>query len=442
MEIIIVGLGAGGLFAAIAAKRQNRDAKVTVVEKRAYEMYSPCGMPFYLAGKVDSIEKLKHSANLDSMHIQKMLNCEVFNIDKENGILHVEDLTTHEPLALNYDSLIIATGSSALIPPIPNAQNLYRKGVFSIDTLEDVHLINEWVKTNKKVVVVGAGAIGLETAHALSDRCKVTVVEMLGSALPKSIDEDMSKIVEEYLAADGITLLFNKKIEQINGVQKLEGITVSGEMIESNTVIIAAGVKPNLGIAQKAGITIGQWGIQVNERMLTSHKNIYAVGDCVQIQSLINHKPWMMQLAVAAYQQGTVAGINAAGGSATYKGALTTFVSKIGEIEVAATGFNSVNAKDYDILPVKVKGRSKPEWYPGSSEITLKLVVDRKSRKLLGGQAIAREGAAWRVNVISLAISAGMTVDELSKVEFAYCPAISETYDVLSQAADLAVRRL
>jgi len=178
--------------------------------------------------------------------------------------------------------------------------------------------------------------------------------------------------------------------------------------------------------------------------METSIARIYAAGDCVETVSPINHKPWMSQLATTAYRQGIAAGTNAAGGYETYDGSLTTFVSVIGSMEVAATGFNQFFAKSagYEVVAGKASGLTRPEWYPGAKEITVKILADARTGRIIGGQAVGEAGAASRVNLISLAIKGNMNLHDLYEAEFAYCPAVSETYDPLSKACEFAIRKM
>jgi NADPH-dependent 2,4-dienoyl-CoA reductase/sulfur reductase-like enzyme len=197
-------------------------------------------------------------------------------------------------------------------------------------------------------------------------------------------------------------------------------------------------------MAKNAGIETGKWGIRTNARMETNIKGIYAIGDCIETVSLINHRPTVMQLSSAAFRQGMVAGRNAAGGYDIYEGALGTFVSLIGSLEVGATGFNEFFAESagFKVISGKARGKTKPEYYPGSRDITVKIIADAKTGRMLGGQVVGEEGAGARINVLSLAIKVGMDVYALSSTEMAYCPMVAENYDVLNKAADFAVRKL
>lgn len=438
-KIAIIGLGSGGFAASLAIRRTDPEAHVAIIERRDYEMFSPCGMPFAIEGIV-SLEKLTFSLPADE-HMAKLLEHEAQVINPVEKKVLAKNLRSQEVVSVPYDALIIASGAEPFIPPIKGAKENIGRGVFILHDIESAGKIIEYAEKSKKAIVVGAGPIGLEIAVALAKRLDVIVVEMLAHALPRALDRDIARVVEQSLG-DRIKLLFNKTVSSING-SPVESVSVGEEIIKTDMVILASGVKVNLEIAKNAGIEIGRWGIKTNSKMETNIKGIYAVGDCIETVSLINHRPTMMQLSSAAFRQGMVAGANAAGGYDTYEGALSTFASLIGELEVAATGFNEFFAESsgYRIISGRAQGKNRPEYYPGAKDILVKIIADARTGKVLGGQAVG-EGAGARINVIALAIRCGMDVYSLSQAEMAYCPMLAENYDVLNKAADFAVRKL
>ncbi len=439
--IVIIGLGSGGFAASLAVRRTDAEASVTVIEKRSYEMFSPCGMPFAIEGIV-SLDDLKFSLPADKQ-ITKLLEHEAQRINPVEKNVEVKNLKTGETISVPYDSLIIAAGATPFIPPIKGINENVDNGAFVLHDIESAQKIMDYAKNVKKAVVVGAGPIGLEIAVALKKKgLDVAVIEMLAYALPRALDRDMARIVEQSIEKSGIRLLMNKSVGSINGLP-VESVKVGDETIETDMVILASGVRANLDLAKNAGIEVGKWGIKTNARMETNIKDIYAIGDCIETVSLINHRPTMMQLSSAAYRQGMVAGTNAAGGYDTYEGALSTYVSLIGDLEVGATGLNEFFAESagYKIISGKAHGKNKPDYYPGAKDITVKIIADAKTGKLLGGQVIG-EGAGARVNVIALAIKCGIDVYALGQTEMAYCPMVAENYDALNKAADFAVRKL
>ena len=441
VNIVIIGLGSGGFAAFLAIRRTDPDAFITIIEKRSYQMFSPCGMPYAIEGIID-LDKLSFSLPEDK-HSTKLLMHEAISIDPIAKNVMAKNLGTGEILSIPYDFLIIAQGAVPFIPPIKGARENLGNGVYVLHDIESAHTISDHAEKARKVVVVGAGPIGLEIAVALRTKgLGVVVVEMLSYAMPRALDRDMAKLVERPLEASGIKLIFDQSVKSING-SPVNSISVGNEIIETDMVILASGVRANFEIARNAGIEHGNWGIRTNAGMETKIKGIYAVGDCIETASLINHRPTMMQLSSTAYRQGMVAGTNAAGGYDTYEGALGTFVTVLGNLEIAATGFNEFAAESagYKIVSGKAHGKSKPEYYPGAKDITVKIIADARTGKVLGGQAVG-EGAGAFINVISLGIRCNIDVFSMARTEMAYCPMVGENYNVLNKAADFATRKL
>ncbi len=434
MKIVIIGLGSAGFAAALAAKKQDRNAEIVIIDKKDYDLVHPCGLPFYLEGKIKDINSLRHNLGLDRMNIKKHDNSEVIGIDVKDKKVIFKDKKANINTE-RYNKLIIAIGARPFVPPIPGIENAYK----ALD-IKDVEKIKSKLENTKKAVIIGAGAIGLEKAIALKENgIKVTIIDIMKNILPNLIDLDISSLLEGYLKEEGIDVMLGKSIKKI----EKDRVVMEDASIEVDMIILAAGVRPNLELLDDMQIE-KERGIIVDERMQTSIKDVYAAGDCIQSVSLINKKTFSALLATTAYKQGTIAGINAAGGKIEYDGSLGTFVSKIGSMEIAATGFNSEFAKKsgYEIVMGKAKAAIKPDWFPGSKKLTLKIVAEKGSGKILGAQAMGEEGAASRINVISTAIKSEMTLKELIGLELAYCPAVSDVKDVLLIAAELALRKI
>ena len=428
MKIVIIGLGAAGFAAAMAAKKANKDVEIVIIDKKDYDLGHPCGIPFYLEGKIKDIGKLKHGLNLKNMNIKKYSDSDVTSIDTENKEVLFGSKKE------KYDKLIIATGASPIMLPIEGVENAYK----ALDA-EDISKIKKDLKKIKKAVVIGAGAIGLETAIALKENnVNVSVVDIMDNVLPNLIDSDISGVLEDYLKEEGINLLLGKKIKKI----EKDEVILEDCTIKTDIIVLAAGVKSNIKIIDSTQIK-KEKGIIVNNKMETNVKDVYAAGDCTQQVSLINKKQFNSQLATTAFKQGTIAGVNVAGGDADYEGVLGTFVSKIGGMEIAATGFSSNYAEKngYVVVIGKVSANTKPGWFPGGKKLTVKIIADKKNGKIIGGQAVGEEGAASRINIIATAIKAGFTLKKLTELELAYCPAVSDVKDVLVMAAEIGLRR-
>jgi NADH oxidase (H2O2-forming) len=443
-KIVIIGLGTGGLYSSRAATRFDRNVEVTVVEKREYDMFSPCGLPYAIEGIVNSFEDLKHSVPA-TRQLNKLLRHEALSIDTEEKRVQIENLETGEVSWIDYDSLIISTGSKPIILPIPGARELLGRGVHVVTNPENAKELRDVALKSKKAVVVGGGAIGLEIAIALKELgLEVWVTKRSPPPFPRNLDPDMGKIISEYLASKELHLLFGKGIDSVNGEDRVESVVIADETIPADIVVMAVGVRPFSELGEKAGLKTERGALLVDDRMETSVKGIYAIGDCAQSFSGVDGKPSYVALATTAFKQATVAGVNAAGGDIVFGGNLGTFVSFIGDLEVSCTGYNSVAAErnGFKVVTGRANMAIKPGWMPGAKNISVKLVVDARTGRILGGQAIGEEGAAWRMNVVALAVKQGMTIQEFSTIELAYCPAVSEVYDPLLVAADIAIRRL
>lgn len=438
-KIVIIGLGTAGISACLTIRKRYPKNEVIIIDKKEFDLLHSCGLPFLLDGRVDSPEKLKYTLRISG--IKKHLNCKATGIIPEKKDIEIENLESGERENVSYDSLILAMGTAPFIPPIPGLKSLRDKRAFTFEDLEGVARLKEATKGVKRALVIGAGATGLEVAVALNKKgLEVIIVEALKSLLPKALDPDMSEILEKRLREKGIKILLNQRIERVDE----KSVTIDGEEIPNDIIIISCGVRPKLELAKEAGVKISDYGIVTDEKMETSIKDVYAAGDCAQVFSLIDKRPFSAYLATPAYEQGKVAAINACGGEARYEGALATFVSLIGDLEIASVGFNKSQAESYGYEIVEGKARSliKPKWFPGGKEITSKIIADAKTGKILGAQEIGEEGTGWRINIVSLAIKAGLSLEDLSKVEFAYSPATSHIPDVLLTATDLALRKL
>jgi NADH oxidase (H2O2-forming) len=442
-KIVIIGLGTGGLYASRAASRIDRKAEITIIERRDYDMFSPCGLPYAIEGLVGSFEDLKHTVPV-TRRLHKLIHHEALSLDVEGKRVEVKNLESGEFSWIHYDSLIIATGSNTIILPIPGAEEFLGRGVHVVTNPENAEELKEAALRSKTAVVVGGGAIGLEIALALKGLgLDVWVTKRSPPPFPRNLDPDMGKIISKHLETKGLNLTFGKGIDRINGSDHVESVTIAGDTIPTDIVVMAVGVRPESKIAKEAGLATERGGIVTDERMETSAKDVYAIGDCAQSFSGVDGKLVNAALATTAFKQAVVAGVNAARGDMVYDGGLGTFVSLIGDLEIACTGYNSEIAEKngYKVITGRANMQIKPRYMPGAKDISVKLVVDADTGRILGGQAIGEEGAAWRVNIIALAIKKRMDIQEFSTIELAYCPPVSDLYDPLLVAADVAKSR-
>jgi NADH oxidase (H2O2-forming) len=361
---------------------------------------------------------------------------------KEKTVTAVDKAGTTE--TLQYDSLVIATGADAFMPPIKGRE---KQGILSLRTLEDGEKILEAVQNGaKSAVIMGAGLIGLETGVALIERgLKVTVVEMLPQILPQMLDADMAKMVQEHLQEKGMCILTGKAVEEFLGDNKVTAIMAGGEKIEADLFISAFGVRANTKLAVEAGIPLGETrGIKTNARMETDVKDVYAVGDCAEAPNLITHKPVCAQLGTIAVRQGKVAGANAGGDYAQFTGILASAVTRLFETEAGVTGLTEAAAarNRIEVVTGAISSKTKADYYPSALPIKVKLVVEKESQRLIGAQIVGGEEVTQRVNALSFAIQKGMTVRELAKADTAYAPPLNETWDPMVLAAEMVLMKL
>jgi len=443
-KIVIIGAHAAGCDAASAARKTDRTAEITLLTTQKQAGYSPCGIPFVLGGHIPRFEDLIvfPPSYFRMMKLNLRLETTAIGINVDEKTVEIEDKTGKRE-TLPYDSLIIATGAKPFVPPIKGVD---KEGVFTVRTIEDGKKIDAAIQKSKSAVVIGAGLIGLETATALVERgLKTTVVELLPYVLPAMLDQDMAKVVHEMLEKRGMRIIVGKAVEEILGDERVTGVSVAGEHIPADFVIVATGVRPNTELAKKAGIAIGETrGIKVNMRMETSVKDIYAAGDCVESVSLITHRPILCQLGTVAVRQGKVAGINAAGGYAVFPGVLGSAVTKMFDIEIGATGLTEFMANRAGIKTVTgtITSKTRAGYYPGGKPIRVKIIVDADTERIIGGQIVGEEEVTQRINALSFAIQKQMTVRELAKADTCYAPPLSETWEPMVLAAEMAIRKL
>ena len=297
----------------------------------------------------------------------------------------------------------------------------------------------------RDVVIVGGGLIGVEVTEALVAKgCRVTVVEMLPQILTM-LDWEMAKLVEQHMESYGVKALTDTKVTEIEGKAYVTGVVTDRGAISADMVVMAVGVRPNVDLAKIAGLEIGETGaIRVDEHMRTSDPNVYACGDCVECKNLITDKPCFVPLGSTANKQGRVAAINICGGQDSFPGVLGSSVCKVFDFCVARTGLTEADARrqEFDVESVLTPAPDKAHYMPTAKTLMLKLVVDRQNRRLLGAQAIGPGDGSKRIDVAAVAISAGMTVDQLAKADLCYAPPYSPAMDNIITASDVARNKL
>ncbi|MBN2373726.1 FAD-dependent oxidoreductase [bacterium] len=488
LEIVIIGLGVGGLYASKSALNFNRNCHVTIIEKRDFDQFSPCGLPYVIEGVVDGFDALKYDVPEFGKKLTKLLHHEAVYVDKKRKTVKAVDLSALDESLIHdksdkdkyeismrdddgrennyvednkwdssghlsgikeikYDSLIIATGSSPINLSIPGAGEFYGKGMYFVSDIENSGALLEAAMSSngKRAVVVGGGAMGLEVATGLRKLgLDVAVTKRTPHPFPKNLDPVMGKLIIDHLEGLGIRTLFGKGIDRINGHERVESVEIAGETIDCDIVVMAAGMRGNTRLAEQIGAKMDKGFVLADKRMETSVKDVYAIGDLVRTYSRIDGTPATMQLATAAYRQGITAGINAAGGNSVYPGALNTFLTVIGGLEIASTGYTQQTATDlgYDAKAISTIREIRPHYMPDAHQINIRVVCDARDGRMLGAQAVGKEGAAWRINLFALAIHGGMTLYDIMDAELSYNPPVSQMYDPIAQIAEIGLKRL
>ncbi len=444
-KIVIIGAHAAGVDAASACRKKDRTAEIILITKEKQAGYSRCGLPFVIGGQIPNFEDLIvfSPAFYKMLKLNLKTETTVIEINKTNKNVSVIDKNGISEI-LEYDKLIISTGASPFLPRITGYE---KKGILSLRTLEDGIQIDQNVKKGAKTaLIMGAGLIGLETGIGLHERgLKVTIVEMLPQILPAMLDMDMANQVKETLVQKGLSILTEKRVEEILGEEKANGVIAGDEQINADILVSAFGIRANTKLANDAKITIGETkAIKTNQRMETNDTDIFAAGDCAEVPNLITHQPSCSQLGTIAVRQGKVAGTNAGGGYALFEGVLASAVTKLYDTEIGSTGLTTTAAKRAKIETVsgKISSKTRADYFPGAKPIKVKLVVEKESHRIIGSQIIGGEEVTQRINALSFAIQKNMTINELVKADTAYAPPLCETWEPIVLAAEIALRKL
>ena len=438
-KIIVIGGGAAGMTAASTAKEHGAE-DITLITEDEHVAYSPCAIPFVIEGKIKDFPSIvMHTPEFyqNERGIKVLVKTSVDKVDLEK-----KQLTTKDGRSFEFDSLVVATGGTVFVPPIEGKD---LKGVFPVRFISDGEAIMHHLPSVHQVVVAGAGVIGLEVAVALHERGKdVTVVEMFDQVVPRIMDKDMAKLVQDHCESLGIKFVMGRPLSKIEGQGSVSGVVAGGTVVPCQMVIMATGVRANIRLAEQMGLEIGSLGaVRVSPSLQPYRKgrlvpDVYLAGDVVMCQSAIVPGPTMSQLGSTAVRQGRVAGMRAAGGSATFPGTASPYISVIGGLQVGGTGMSRSLAEYYGLKVVDavVKGGCRARYYPGAKDMTVKLLADVDSGRLIGGQIVGTDDVTGRINWITAAISKGVTVKEFVQLENAYCPPTSMVFDTVNVAAE------
>ncbi len=454
-KIVIVGAVAAGPKAACRVKRLMPDAQVTMVDQDDLISYGGCGIPYYVSGDVTDEKELQSTSYhvlRDEAFFRNAKGVEVHtltravSIDRKEKLLHVEDVKTGAKDAIPYDKLVIATGSRPNRLPVPGND---LEGIVTISSLHKAIAIKNDLAKGKvgKAVVIGGGAIGIEMAEALTDLWGVetSIVEFMPQVLPRIVDRPMAAMVEQHLREKGVAVHTSEAAKEFAGDSsgRVARVITNKRELEADLVIMAAGVRPRSELAREAGLLVSPFGaIVVNQRMQTSDPDIYAAGDCVETLNLVTGKKAYAPLGSLANRQGRVVADNVAGIPSTFDGVVGSFIMKVFDICVGATGISQdvAKAEGYDAVTAIGAQSDRAHFFPTQAMMFLGMVVDRTDRRVLGLQGVAQmgDGLLARINAAAGLIAKHARISDFSNLELAYAPPFSTAVDILNTTANAA----
>lgn len=443
-KVVIIGGVAAGATAAAKVRRLSADAEITILEAGADISFANCGLPYYIGGDIKSRSKLilqsPESFN-EQYNTAVHIHTTATAIDRENRVVHAMDSRTGEKRSYEYTKLILAQGGKPIAPPLPGADQDH---VFQLWTLDDMDRIHNFIndKKPKTAVVVGGGFIGLEMTEALAKRgLKVSVVEMMPHVMG-IMEAEIAGFIQEELVAYGVDLYTNKALSEVKANSVL---LKDGTVVDADMVLMSIGVRPTLKLAQESGLVMGEaGGILVDSTLKTSDDNIFAAGDMIELEHRVLGKKVRIPLAGPANRQGRIAAENALGGKHEYKGSIGTSIVRVFEAVAGMTGLSlkAARAEGIDADAVVVHKEHHTSYYPGAEMVTVMVVYDKKTGVVLGGQTAGYKGADRRLDVIATAVAAGLTVSDLSDMDFAYSPPLGNANDAINMAAYTAENRM
>lgn len=454
-NVLVIGGVALGPKAACRFKRLEPESKVTLIDQGAIISYGGCGIPYFVGGDVEKVEGLRAtSAGVirtpeffhDLRDVDVQLGTRALKINRREKTVTVEDVATGQTRDIAYDKLVIATGSTPRVPPIPGYD---LENVTTVTCIEAAQAVQQRcaARSISSAVIVGAGFIGLEMAVALADQwgIKTTVIELLPQVLPAQISPNLAHMAQHDLEELGITVLTGEQVKELRGEDgKVRQVVTDKRVIDADEVIFSVGVSPNSQIAADAGLDCHpRGGIIVDKHMRTNDPDIYAGGDCVVVPNLITGQPAYLPMGSMANRQGRVIGTNLAGGDSTFDGVVGSWCVKLYKMSACGTGLTLRQAiqAGFDAAGVPMEQLDKAHFYPEKSMMTIEVVVDKPSRRVLGVQGFCSDGIALKARIDAVAAMLQFsrpTLNDLSNLEVAYAPPFAAAMDVINTAANVA----
>lgn len=442
-NLLIIGGVAAGATAAARARRLDNDVTITLLEAGADVSFANCGLPYYLGRDIayrSSLILASEETFHDQYRVKVHTNTQALSIDRETKQVKARNTKTGEESLFPYDALILAQGGKPIVPPLPGVDKSH---VFQLWTLDDMDRMDRYIteKEPKKAVVVGGGFIGLEMVEALSKRgIAVTLVEMAGQVMP-NLEGEFAGMLTKELQDYGVKLKLGKSLQAVeDACVRLN----DGTAVDTDFVLLSVGVRPTLQLVKEANLELGSCGgLKVDEHLRTSDPSIYAAGDMIEIHQTVSGNTVRLPLAGPANRQGRIAAENALGGDHVYKGAMGSSIVKVFEVAAGSTGLSLKGAKDagFDADAVVVHKASHTAYYPGSEKVSLMLIWDKATKKVLGAQVAGRVGVDKRIDVLATAIAGGLTIEDLAELDLAYAPPFNSPNGPVNMAAFTAINK-
>ncbi|MDQ0958440.1 NADPH-dependent 2,4-dienoyl-CoA reductase/sulfur reductase-like enzyme [Streptomyces sp. B4I13] len=450
-RLVVIGGDAAGMSAASRARRLKGPEELEIVafERGHFTSYSACGIPYWVGGDVAGRDDLV--ARTPEEHrargIDLRLRTEVTEIDVAGRRVRARAVDSGAQSWTSYDKLVVATGARPIRPDLPGAD---AAGVHGVQTLDDGQALIDTLSRarGRRAVVVGAGYIGVEMAEALINRgYEVTVVNR-GSEPMSTLDPDMGRLVHRAMEGMGISMVNDAEVTEVCTTRdgRVRAVRTADAEYPADVVVLGIGVRPETALAQAAGLPVGGHGGLLTDLAMRvrGHEEIWAGGDCVEVLDLVSGQERHIALGTHANKHGQVIGANVAGGYATFPGVVGTAVSKVCDLEIARTGLREKDARRAGLRfeTVTVESTSRAGYYPGASPMTVKMLAERRTGRLLGVQIVGREGAGKRVDVAAVALTAGMTVERMTSLDLGYAPPFSPVWDPVLVAARKATAKV
>jgi NADPH-dependent 2,4-dienoyl-CoA reductase/sulfur reductase-like enzyme len=441
-RLVVIGGDAAGMSAASQAKRLRKDGlEVVAFERTHHASYSACGIPYWMAGDVHDVDELvsrtpeEHRAR----GIDLRMRTEVIDIDLDRRQVTARDLDAGRTYQLGFDQLVIATGAEPVRPPLPGAD---AEGIFGVQTLDDgAAVLDALEREPKTAVVVGGGYIGIEMAEAMVRRgLSVTVVDQAAEPMT-TLDPDMGRLVHQAMEGMHIDVRTSTSVEgfEADGDGVVRAVVTKDESFPADIVILGIGVRPNTALAKAAGLPLGDaGGLRTDLRMrVLHHDGVWAAGDCVEVLNLVSGQYGHVALGTHANKQGRVVGLNIGGSYATFPGVVGTAISKVVDLEIARTGLREkdANRAGYSYVTATVESTTRAGYFPGTEQMSMKMIAERRTGRLLGAQIVGWPGSAKRIDVVATALFNRMTVEEMTALDLGYAPPFSPVWDPVLVAA-------